>query len=168
MAAIHCYSVTNYIHFTQQRRVYYSQKQIGFRSSMTWTFKWSDKLEMCPPIGAINMLPTYSQWNSLCMDKIWYDRYLMFYISAQHTARTGLQTHPSHMQIRTPESMLKCMHTRTQMTSLQIHSLPVPQTFQCRHVYQKYYKHNATHLSMIWQSVTKLCKLDKCITISIM
>ena len=45
MAAIHCYSVTNFIHFTQQRRVYYSQKQIGFRSSITCTFK-NDKLEI--------------------------------------------------------------------------------------------------------------------------
>ena len=46
MAAIHCYSVANYIHFTQQRRVYYSQKQIGFRSSTTCTFKKNDKLEI--------------------------------------------------------------------------------------------------------------------------
>ena len=34
----------------------------------------------------------------------------MFYISAQHTVRTGLQTHPSHVQIRTHVSMLKCIH----------------------------------------------------------
>ena len=54
MAAIHCYSVTNFIHFTQQRRVYYSQKQIGFRSSMTGTFKRMKNLksEMCVTISA--------------------------------------------------------------------------------------------------------------------
>ena len=38
-------TLTNYIHFTQYRRVCYSQKQIGFRSSITCTFK-NNKLEI--------------------------------------------------------------------------------------------------------------------------
>ena len=77
-------------------------------------------------------------------------------LCAQHTVRTVLQTH-THTQHMLA---LVCTHALTHMTSLQIHSLTDPQTFQC--YASKFLNHRWIYIYYWWPTQSGLLLTVDC------